>query len=226
MIRTLAFSLVIVSAAWCQNTLTRQERNEGFELLFDGKGISHWHSIRRQPDSGAWRALKGTLTYQAGESWLATDDTYFDFVLRLEYRTGPGSDSGILLRAGPDGDPAVSGMELPIRSDAGQPVTIHSTGSLANVVAPLTNTVKPDGEWNQVEINLVKRQLTAFWNGVKTLDVNLDDPKYHATPEKPLADRLPYGYIGLRAHPSGTPVEFRNLRVKILKIGPVMIPGQ
>ena len=203
MIRPFAISLVIVSAAWCQNSLTRDERKEGFELLFDGKSISHWHSIRRQPDSGAWRALKGVLTYQAGESWLATDDTYFDFVLRLEYRTGPGSDSGILFRAGPDG----SGMELPIRSVPGQ------TGALANV-APLTNSVKPDGEWNQVEITLVKRQLTAFWNGVKTLDVNLG-------PDQP-----PYGYIGLRAHSSGTPVEFRNLRLKILKIGPLLIPGQ
>jgi hypothetical protein len=68
-------------------------------LLFDGKSISKWHSIRRQPDQGAWRAQKGILTHEKGESWLATNDTYFDFVLRLEYRTGPGSDSGILLRS-------------------------------------------------------------------------------------------------------------------------------
>lgn len=152
-------------------------------------------------------------------SWLATNDTYFDFVLRLEYRTGAGSDSGILLRSAPDGDPATTGMELQILSDAGKPATAQSTGSVLDVVAPGKNASKPDGEWNDVEVSLIKRQLVAVWNGEKILDVNLDDPKYGA-----LTQRRPYGHVGLQANGSGTPVEFRNIRIKILKIGPLFIP--
>jgi hypothetical protein len=219
MIRVLAIFLAAVSIAWCDNSLTGQERKEGFELLFDGKSIAKWHSIRQQPDAGAWRAQKGILTHEKGESWLATNDTYFDFVLRLEYRTGPGSNSGILLRAGSTGDPAASGMELRILSDAGKPANTQSTGSLWDIVAPARSVNKPDGEWNEVEVTLIKRELSAIWNGQKILDVNLDDPKYKA-----LAQRGPYGHIGLEGHASGTPVEFRNIRVKILKIGPLLAP--
>jgi len=110
-------------------------------------------------------------------------------------------------------------MELPILSDAGKPATTQSTGSVWDVVAPSRNLSKPDGEWNQVEVTLIKRQLSAVWNGQKVLDVNLDDPKNAA-----LSKRLPYGHIGLQAHASGTPVEFRNIRVRIIKIGPLFIP--
>ena len=140
-------------------------------------------------------------------------------MLRLEYRTGPGSDSGILLRSGAAGDPAASGMKLRILSDAGKPASTQSTGSLGDIVAPTQSVSKPDGEWNQVEVSLIKRELTAIWNGQKIFDVNLDDPKYKA-----LAQRQPYGYIGLEGHAAGAPVEFRNIRVKILKIGPLLNP--
>ena len=89
MVRTLAVSLGFISLAWAQNSLTRRERKEGFELLFDGRTLSRWHSIKQSPDAGAWRGRKGVITWDKGGSWLATDDTYHDFVLPLEYRTGP-----------------------------------------------------------------------------------------------------------------------------------------
>jgi len=214
----------IASVAWCENSLTRQERKEGFQRLFDGKTVSQWHSIKLRPDAGPWRVRKGVLTYENGESRLATDETYFDFVLRLEYRTGDSSDSGIFLRAAPTGVPARSGMEFQILNDAGKPASVNSTGALWGVVPPSRNTAKPAGEWNQVEITLVKRQVTAVLNGEKIIDTNLDDPQYANTKEPPLAARLAYGHIGLQAHANGTPVEFRNLRIKVLKIGPHFVP--
>ena len=148
MVRALALLLGFVSICRCENSLTRQERKEGFELLFDGKTLRKWHSIKQRPDAGAWRARKGVLTWEKGGSWLATDDTYYDFVLRLEYRTGPQSNSGIFLRSAASGNPAFSGMELQILSDAGKPAGIHSTGSLYGAVAPVKSMAKPDGEWN------------------------------------------------------------------------------
>jgi len=224
MLRTVAVLLGIASLAWCENSLTRQERREGFERLFDGKTISQWHSIKLRPDAGPWRAHKGILTYQSGESWLATDETYYDFVLRLDYRIGDSSDSGIFLRAAPAGVPARTGMEFQILSDAGKPASVNSTGALWGVVPPSSNMAKATGEWNRVEITLVKRQVTVVLNGEKIIDANLDDPQYANTKEPPLAGRLAYGHIGLQAHAKGTPVEFRNLRIKVLKIGPHFVP--
>src|SRR2546422_1892633 len=104
--RTLVVLLLLSSIAWPANSLTHEERKEGFERLFDGKTLTKWHSIKQSPDAGAWRARKGIITWEKGGSWLATDDTYYDFVLRLEYRTGPQSNSGIFLRAGRTGNPA------------------------------------------------------------------------------------------------------------------------
>src|SRR5260221_4993068 len=218
--RTLVVFLSLSSIAWPENSLTHQERKDGFESLFDGKTLSKWHSIKQSPDAGAWRVRKGVMTWEKGGSWLATDDTYYDFVLRLEYRTGPGSNSGIFLRAGRTGNPAFTGMELQILSDAGKPADVHSTGALYGAAAPTKNMAKPDGEWNQVEVTGIKREDSATWNGEKILDVPLDDPKYHNAQERPLAERLPFGHIGLQAYSSGTPVAFRNIRVKVIRIGP------
>jgi len=220
MVRTLAVSLGFISLASAQNSLTRRERKEGFELLFDGRTLSRWHSIKQSPVAGALRGRKGVITWDKGGSWLATDDTYYDFVLRLEYRTGPESNSGIFLRAGRTGNPAFSGMELQILSDAGKPAGVHSTGSLYGAVAPARSMAKPDGEWNQVEVTVLKREVTAIWNGAKILAVNLDDPLYRNAQERPLSERLPFGHIGLQAYSTGAPVEFRNIRIKVIKVGP------
>ena len=68
--------------------------------------------------------------------------------------------------------------------------------------------------------HVLKRELTAVWNGEKILDVNLDDHKYQNAQERPLAERAPFGYIGLQAYSTGAPVEFRNIRIKVLRAGP------
>jgi hypothetical protein len=211
-------SLVLPAAG--ANKLSRAERRDGFQLLFDGRSLRNWHSIRQRPDAGGWTVRKGILTWNKGGSWLATDDMYYDFVLRLEYRTRGNSNSGIFLRSLPEGNPAFSGMELQILSDAGKPPGLRSTGALYGAVAPLRNAAKPDGEWNHVEVTVRERRVVASWNGDKVLDVNLDDPAYQNVQQKPLAERAEYGHVGLQAYNQGEPVEFRNIRIRVLKWGP------
>jgi hypothetical protein len=219
MIRTIALLLACAALAPCENRLTRRERKEGFELLFDGKTLDHWHSIRQTPGAGSWRVRNGILTFEKGGSWLATDETFYDFVLRLEYRTGESSASGAFLRSGHEGDPAFTGMKLQILSDAGKPPDARSTGSIFGAVAPTRNMAKPDGEWNRMEVTLIKREMTVVWNGQQVLDLDLDDPQFRGAQERPLAERLADGHIGLQAHATGAPVEFRNIRIKVLKAG-------
>ena len=144
----------------------------------------------------------------------------YDFILRLEYRTHGNSNSGIFLRSGPDGNPAFTGMELQILSDHGKPAGVHSTGSLYGAVSPAMNMAKPDGEWNKVEVIVQDRHVTAIWNGEKVIDTDLDDPAYQKSQNAPLGDRREYGHVGLQAYSTGEPVEFRNLRIHVLKWGP------
>jgi Domain of Unknown Function (DUF1080) len=219
MFRTVLMLLVIASLGWCANGLTHKERKEGFELLFDGRTLDHWHSIKQAPDAGSWRVRKGILTWDKGGSWLSTDETFYDFVLRLDYRTGPASDSGIFLRSAEADNPAFSGMKLAILGDAGKPAGEHSTGALYGAAAQSKNVAKPNGEWNHVEVSLIKRELSAIWNGERILDVNLDDRKYENAQGRPLAERLIDGHIGLQAHSAGAPGEFRNIRIRVVKAG-------
>jgi hypothetical protein len=219
MFRTALALLAIANLAWCENGLTHKERKEGFELLYDGKTLNHWHSVKEKSEAGSWRGRNGILTWTKGGGWLATDETFYDFVLRLDYRTGPGSESGIFLRSAAEGNPASSGMKLQILSDAGKPADLHSTGALSGAASPSKNMAKPEGEWNHVDVSLIKRGLVVIWNGEKTLDLNLDDPKYENAQGRPLSRRLIDGHIGLQAHADGAPVEFRNIRLRVVKAG-------
>jgi hypothetical protein len=217
----LASLLLLLSASivFGQNELSPQERKDGFQLLFDGKTLDNWHTLKRRPNNASWTVDKGVLSYEKGESTLATNDNYYDFVLRLDYRTAAKTDSGVYIHATPAGSPGTTGIELNLISDAGAPAGPHTSGSLGTLVAPSKNMGKPDGEWNSIEVTVVNGRLTEVWNGEKVLEVSFDDPQYPK-----LAERGPYGFIGLQAHAFGEPAEFRNIRVKALKLGPPFPP--
>jgi hypothetical protein len=213
---TVILSLFQAQAASPSNELTPQERQEGFERLFDGLGTTNWHVIALGDTPGTWFGRKGILSYDPGDSWLASDRTYASFVLRLEYRTGTGSDSGIFLRATPTGYPSFTGMEIEIKNDPDGAPGPRSNTAVFGAVAPLKNATRRAGEWNVVEISLLGRRLKATWNGETIHDINLDDPAYAGALRGPLNARSPQGHIGFQAHLTGAPVEFRNVRIKVV----------
>jgi hypothetical protein len=222
MVRLVAVCLSIVSliapaarsGGAADNQLTSQERSEGFELLFDGTSLEQWESIPLGDRPAQWRARDGLLGYEPGDSWLASRGTYRDFVLRLEYRTGPESDSGIFLRSPTAGYPSFTGLEIEIKNDPDGPPSPRSNTSVYGAAAPIKNVTKAAGEWNTVEISLIGRHLTAIWNGVTIHDLDLDDPAYAGALRGPLSARAREGRIGFQAHLTGAPVEFRNVRIR------------
>ena len=225
MIRFLAIYLSIVSliapagrtSGAVDNQLTPEERREGFALLFDGKSLTNWHALPLGDHPAAWRARDGLLGYEPGDSWLASDATYADFVLRLDYRTGPDSDSGIFLRSTPAGYPSFTGMEIEIRTDPQGAPPEKTNTSLYGAAAPIKNATRGSGEWNTVEISLIGRHLTAIWNGVTIHDLDLDDPAYAGALRGPLSARAREGHIGFQSHLTGAPVEFRNVRIRTVR---------
>jgi hypothetical protein len=217
MIPLLALVLSLFPAASPGTELTPQERQEGFELLFDGQSLTNWHAIPLGDSPGTWRARDGILSYEPGDSWLASDRTYASFVLRLEYRTGAGSDSGIFLRSTPAGYPSFTGMEIEIKTDPGEVPALRSNTSLYGAAAPMKNVTRGAGEWNLVEISVLGRRLKAVWNGETIHDINLDDPAYANALRGPLNARAAEGHIGFQAHLTGSPVEFRNVRIRVAK---------
>lgn len=213
------FTISVLTAALFTGgqDVSPQERGDGFESLFDGATLRNWHAIPLGATPGTWVSKDGVLTHTPGDSWLASDRTYADFVLRLEYRTGDGSDSGIFMRAAPAGYPSFTGMEIEIRNEPDGAPSPRSNTSIYGAAAPLENAAKGNGEWNVVEISLAGRRLAAVVNGTKIHDLDLDDPMYAKALRGPLSARATSGHIGFQAHATGVPVEFRRIRIKVLR---------
>lgn len=203
-------------------TLTAAERTDGFVPLFDGVSLAGWKVIslaQGQQPVGGWYVRDGVLSNDRdrGENWLATEANYTDFVLRLEYRVGPTTDSGIFFRAPDAGYPSFVGMEFEIKGTEPDPApSVRSTSAVYGAVAPRLLAAKPAGEWNEVEIVVTGRHVGARWNGQLVHDFEIDDPAYANAQRGPLSSRAAVGHIGMQAHLTGSPVEFRNIRVKVL----------
>lgn len=196
----------IINEPW---EISKEEEEEGFVPLFNGVDLEGWHVVVRQhPSVDAWSVSDGVLVCNGeGRGWIRPKREYENFVLRLEYKISPGGNSGVFIRTTEEGRPAYQGMEIQILDDQGKEPTKKSTGAIYDAVAPKRNMSKPAGEWNQMEIGCLGRQVRVWMNGEQIVDVDLDE-----YPE--LRSRLPRGYIGLQNH--GVPVEFRNVRIKEL----------
>ena len=183
--------------------------------LFNGRDLTGWN-VDDGP-AASWSAVDGVLTCSGqGGGWARTEKQYRDFLLRLEYAISPGGNSGIFVRAAPEGNPAFTGMEVQVMDDYGKPADIHGAGSIYGAVAPCRNMSKPAGEWNSVAIMCKGSHMTVTMNGIKTIDIDLDDPALNALDiqERKLKDRVREGYIGLQNH--GSLVRYRNIRINPL----------
>lgn len=144
-----------------------------------------------------------------GHEWLRYDKELNDLILHVEFRFtkiegGKGYNSGVMIRNSADG----SIWHQAQTGDASGGFLMGST--LVKGVAqrfntrakmPAVNPVKPAGEWNVYELRAEGPKITLSVNGV-------------ATPE--LTDvEVPKGYLGLEAE--GYRIEFRNLKLKVLK---------
>ena len=188
----------------------------GFVPLFDGKSLAGWTSIGGK--AGNWRAEGDLLATRGdGKGWLSTNRAFGDFVLKLEYRTGPSGNSGVLIRAPHEGDPSFDGMEIQILDDDApayrklQPS--QYTGSVYGVLAPKRGHSRPPGEWNAMVIRATGSRITVELNGAKITD---GDVLLHpeALKRHPGIERA-RGYVGLQSH--SEPVQFRNIAIKEIR---------
>jgi len=103
-----------LSASLCQLSAFAQSEpapsQEGFTPLFDGKTLDGWHTNRQKIGHGTgghWAVEDGAITGEQGPpgngGMLMTDKEFGDFDLLLELNPDWGLDSGVFLRANPEG---------------------------------------------------------------------------------------------------------------------------
>ncbi|HEY8460738.1 MAG TPA: DUF1080 domain-containing protein [Blastocatellia bacterium] len=191
---------------------------EGFTPLFDGKTLNGWKLVRGR---GPGYVVKdGTLVCPAdGGGNLFTEKEYSNFVLRFEFKTEPGGNNGVGIRAPLEGDAAYAGMEIQILDDEhekyrGKIKSEQRHGSIYDVIPARTGFLKPAGEWNEEEIMAQGSRIRVTLNGVIILDADLNNVREEATLKKHPGLKNASGRIGFLGH--GSLVEFRNIRIKTL----------
>jgi hypothetical protein len=193
---------------------------EGFVALFDGKTLTGWTYFGGKPE--AWQVADGDLVCLGkGGGWLGTEKSFADFVLRLEFRMTPGSNSGIYLRAPADTSHiSRTGMEIQLLDDTHPDFKDvkpwQLTGAIYHVAAPEPGHLKPTGEWNAIEISAIGPQVVVRLNGARVVDDRLDSHPDLAAEHPGLMRKE--GRIGLQNH--NGKVEFRKIEVKTLEPGP------
>jgi hypothetical protein len=220
---TMLAVLCLATLSFAQtNTLTDQEKSDGWTLLFDGKTLDGWTT---SADKSAWTIEQDkdgavlTMAKPGKGWWLRTPKMYRDFELFVDFDVAKGKNSGVGLRGSSVGDPAFTGMEIQIFGNQGEEPTITSCGSVYDAIAPAAMPLKDGGQWNTYHIKLVGDTLNIWLNGEQIQkDQKLDTRGYFRKPEdkRPLNARCPTGFIALQDH--GDKVRFRNIKIKDLSV--------
>ena len=89
------------------NTLSIDEQQAGWKLLFDGKSLDGWHTFKSKEIRPGWQIKDGALTCadpkNAGD--LCTNDQYDWFELQLDYNISHAGNSGIMYHVTDKGAP-------------------------------------------------------------------------------------------------------------------------
>ena len=234
MTRTLfitAFAVAIAAtlhAADTPNTLTNQERAEGWKLLFDGTTTTGWRGYKKDVAPEGWQVVDGAIAL-AGKSVgdLITVDEYENFEFAFEWKISPNGNSGVfyLVQEKPElKNTYNSGPEYQVIDNEGHPDAKNGPDRFAGanyaLQAPTRSATKPVGDWNQSRIVKNGAHVEHWLNGEKVVEYELWSEAWKAQVAKSKFNAMPAygtakkGYLALQDH--GNPVSFRSLKIKVL----------
>lgn len=206
-------TILVMTALLADSIWTAQAENltleEGFTPIFNGQDLQGWEG---QKD--LWKVVDGVLVGDSPgikqNEFLATEKTYSDFELRLEFRLQNGvGNTGIQFRSKRDpSSTEVSGFQADIGEKYWGCLYDEHRRNKILVQAPveLEKNLRKDG-WNTYVIRAEGDRIILRINDIKTVDYQEQDQSIAKS-----------GMIAVQIH-SGGPlrVEFRNIRIKELK---------
>ena len=178
---------------------------------------------------GVWRMEDGVLTATADDV-IWSSRPYENFVLDLEFKNAPGSNSGVIIYASEREDWIPNSLEIQIADDHdeqwGNAPGSWRAGAIFGHVAPSGSMVKPPGLWNRLIIEAIKDSIKVTLNGtvVSRMDMkkwtsattNPDGSHIPSWLSRPVAELQRSGYVGLQGFHGEAPVWFRKIRIKEL----------
>lgn len=205
------------------NTLTPQEKEDGWTLLFDGKTLDGWTNYRSETVGEGWQVKDGVLSIadpSKGGGDLVTKEQFDWFELSIEFMMAPNSNSGIMFHVVDKGGPYswMSGPEIQlydVRRDG-----VQKAGWLYELYQSEVDTYKPAGEWNHLRLVIDKEGCATYLNGTKYYDFVLGSEDFKGRVARSKFREFPHfgnageGRIALQGD-HGV-VSFRNIKLKPL----------
>jgi len=220
------------------NTLSAKEKEEGWQLLFDGKTSKGWRGYKKDHFPDGWKIVDGTIHCMGsgrGEAGakeggdIIYDKPFQNFDLTLEWKISKGGNSGIFYLGQEELDFIwKTAPEMQVLDNVNHPDAKlgkdgnRMAGSLYDLIPAKPQNAKPYGEWNKVEIIVYKGTVVHKMNGETVLEYHLWTPEWKELVagskfpklNKDWAEVAAKGYIGLQDH--GDDVWFRNIKIKEL----------
>jgi hypothetical protein len=190
-------------SALAPNTLTKEEAAGGWRLLFDGATLYGWEphqASATEPAATEWGVAEGAI-FCTGDrrGSLGTAGMFSDFNLKMQFRVGAKTNSGVFLRSQKTGGiPAETGYELQIWDFR----PTYKTGALVNAIEAEPAKILAD-QWNSYDVIADGDHFVVVLNGKKVLDGH--DSKHSS------------GVIGLQYNTGGGKVEFRDIKIRAIK---------
>lgn len=228
---TLAITLLLLGCAGHQpevepatqpdNSLTVQERNSGWRLLFDGVTTAGWHDYAQPGRVDGWYAIGGNLVGDGTGPDLMTDRQFDSFELELEWKVKPHGNSGVFFWAHEASKEVYfNAPEIQVLDNAGYPdlEPIHAAGAIYDLYPANPSLGRPAGEWNRLFIETDRSKVKVWFNGVQVQDVDFDSDAMKARiAASKFKDHITFGrtrrgYIGLQSH--GDSVWYRNIKIR------------
>ncbi|PWT97359.1 MAG: DUF1080 domain-containing protein [Bacteroidetes bacterium] len=222
------------------NTLSATEKNNGWQLLFDGKSSKGWIGAYKNnfPEKG-WKVENGELTVLSSEGKesanggdIVTQKQYSAFDLSFDFKLSTGANSGVkyFVTLSENNQGSAIGLEYQLLDDKNHPdakLGINGNRTLASlydlIYAPKQDRfVHPIGQWNTGRIVVYpNNHVEHYLNGIKVLEYERGSKsfrdlvaisKYKVWPNFGEAKQ---GHILLQDH--GSEVSFRSIKIKELK---------
>jgi len=206
------------------NTLTAQQKADGWLCLFNGKDIKDWvvksGFAKYKVVDGA---IVGTTASNSPNSFLTTKAKFADFDLTFQVLLDSNPlNSGVQIRSKLRGEKyggRVYGPQIEIERSPGQSGFIYGEAAggwqspepKSKDKAVNQHSHFKNGQWNDYRIRAVGRHIETWINGHKVADLMYDKKRHAANSE---------GIIGLQVHGVGKrgpySVRWRNIYLKKL----------
>jgi hypothetical protein len=198
---TLASVLITLSS--CSNKINTSQEGKS---LFNGEDLSGWkvHGTEK------WYVEDGELVCESGPDeeygYLATNESFKDFELELDFKQEADGNSGVFIRSSLDGT-KISGWQVevaPPGNDTGGIYESYGRGWLEKIPDEKEDILKP-GEWNHMKIRVVGDSVTTWLNGQQMVAIS----------DEKIGDAE--GSVALQIHSGGgIKVRWKNINIKEL----------